>query len=74
MNFMEKLSSVLKDRTRSTENGAVAYETSGKALVDLNFAVSSLRNKSEKEIVRRFVRAFYEDRRLAFKWLFSFAT
>lgn len=70
MNFMEKLSSVLKDRTKSTENGAVAYETSGKALVDLNFAVSSLRNKSEKEIVRRFVRAFYEDRRLAFKWLF----
>lgn len=70
MNFMEKLNSVLKDRTKSTENGAVAYETSGKALVDLNFAVSSLRNKSEKEIVRRFIRAFYEDRRLALKWLF----
>ena len=70
MNFMEKLSSLLNERTKSTENGAIGYETSGKALVDLNFAVSSLRNKSEKEIIKRFVRAFYEDRRLAVKWLF----
>lgn len=70
MSFMEKLNKVLNDRTKLTENGALGYETSGKALVDLNFAVSSLRGKSEKEIIGRFIRAFYEDRVLALKWLF----
>lgn len=70
MNFMEKLNTVLNSKTKLTENGAAGYETSGKALVDLNFAVSSLRNKSEKEIIRLFIRAYYEDRILAVKWLF----
>ena len=53
-----------------TENGAVGYRTTGKALLDLHFAVSSLRNVEEKEIVNRFVKAFYEDKCLAVKWLF----
>lgn len=70
MSFMEKLNNTLNDRTKLTENGALGYETSGRALVDLNFAVSSLRGKSEKEIIKRFVLAFYEDRVLAVKWLF----
>ena len=70
MSFMEKLQTVLNNRTMLTENQAVGYETTGKALVDLNFAVASLRNEGEKEIVRRFTRAWYEDRVLAVKWLF----
>lgn len=70
MSFIEKLQTVLNDRTVLTENGAAGYETAGKALVDLNFAVASLRNESGEEIVRRFTRAWYEDRVLAVKWLF----
>lgn len=68
--FMEKLHTVLDDRKKRTENGAIGYETAGKALVDLNFAAASLRNESEKQIIDRFLRAFYEDRILAMKWLF----
>lgn len=68
--FMEKLQAVLDHRVKRTENGAAGYETTGRALVDLNFAVASLRNASEKEIIDRFIPAFYEDRVLAMKWLF----
>ena len=53
-----------------TENGAVGYRTTGKELLDLNFAVSSLRKATETDIVRRFKRAFGEDKVLAMKWLF----
>ncbi len=70
MNFMESLLKVLNDRIVHTENGAAGYATTGKALVDLNFSVASLRNASEDEIVRRFIPAFHEDRVLAMKWLF----
>lgn len=70
MSFMEKLHMMINENRKMTENGAVGYETAGKALVDLNFAAASLRNMSEEEIVRRFIPAFYEDRILAMKWLF----
>lgn len=70
MSFMDNLHTMLNNRERLTENGAIGYETTGKALVDLNFAVASLRNKNETEIINRFIRAFYEDRVLAMKWLF----
>lgn len=53
-----------------TENGAVGYRSSGKALLDLNFAVASLRSASEAEIVNKFKKAFCEDKILAMKWLF----
>ena len=35
-----------------TENGAVGYKTTLEPLVDLNFKVSALRNKSEEYIVK----------------------
>lgn len=70
MGFMEKLHIVLDNRMKLTENGAAGYETTGRALVDLNFAVASLRNRDEEEIIKRFIPAFYEDRMLAMKWLF----
>lgn len=53
-----------------TENGALGYRTSGTNLVDINFAVTSMRNQSEGEILNKFVKAFYEDKLLAVKWLF----
>lgn len=53
-----------------TENGAIGYKTTGKNLLDLNFAVASLRSASENEIIERFKKAFFEDKILAIKWLF----
>lgn len=70
MSFMENLKAELNNETQLTENGAVGYRTTGKALLDLNFSITSLRNKSESQIVDKFVDAFYEDKLLAMKWLF----
>lgn len=53
-----------------TENGAVGYKSSNSALLDLNYAVSSLRNSDEEEITLLFDNAFYEDKKYALKWLF----
>lgn len=70
MGFMEQLHNVLTNQKAVTENGAVGYASTGKELLDLNFAVASLRNKSEGEIRKRFLKAYYEDPELAMKWLF----
>ena len=71
-NFMDNLKRTLgEDFNEShTENGAVGYRTSGKALLDINFAVSSLRNEAPANIRARFAKAYYEDKLLAIKWLF----
>lgn len=53
-----------------TENGAIGYRTTGKELLDLNFAVSSLRNVEDSEVITAFAKAFFQDRKLAVKWLF----
>ncbi len=53
-----------------TENGASGYKTTGHPLLDLNFKVSSLRNREEAFIVKEFILAFYADRIHAVKWLF----
>lgn len=70
--FMKNLKETLNDEFNYsvTENGALGYRTSGKELLDLNFSVSSMRNMSEEKIVEKFVKAFYEDKILAMKWLF----
>lgn len=44
-----------------TENGALGYRTTGKELLDLNFAVSSLRWEMPQEIQNRFWKAYYLD-------------
>ena len=70
--FMNALKATLDNEFNYsvTENGALGYRTTGKELLDLNFAVSSLRKATETDIVRRFKRAFGEDKVLAMKWLF----
>ena len=70
MNFMNSLKETMDNRTQLTENGAVGYATTGKNLLDLNFSVTSLRNKTEDYIEDKFVKAFYEDKLTAIKWLF----
>lgn len=71
-NFMSAVKGTLNDEFNMsvTENGAVGYLTSGKELLDINFAVASLRRAEPREIYDRFMRAFFEDKVTAMKWLF----
>ena len=70
--FMDEIKNTLDNEYNisMTENGALGFETSGKALLDLNFSVASLRSASEQEIVDKFMKAFCEDKVLAMRWLF----
>lgn len=68
MNFIQALENEFNKSV--TENGALGYKTTGKALLDMNFKVSSYRNKSEQEIVDDFKKALSEDALYALKWLF----
>lgn len=72
MEFMSTIKSTLNNEMNVsvTENGAVGYRTTGKELLDLNFAVASLRKMSDAEVAKRFRKAFCEDQMLAMKWLF----
>ena len=72
MNFMSAVRQTLNDEynVSITENGAVGYRTTGKELLDLNFAVASLRKMPDAEVAKRFMKAFCEDQVLAMKWLF----
>ena len=47
MTFMNSLEKQLNNEKQLTKNGAIGYKTSGKALLDLNFAVGSMRNWSQ---------------------------
>lgn len=68
--FLNGLTSMLtpKQPLSTTENGAIGYASAGKALVDLEFAVSSLRHADEKDIGALFLKAWAEDRALALRW------
>ena len=71
-NFMDGVRSTLNNEFNhsTTENGAVGFRTTGRSLLDLNFAVASLRRATVKEIADRFTKAFFEDKLTAMKWLF----
>lgn len=68
--FMGLLKGTLDNRKQVTENGAVGFNTTGKKLLDMNFAVSSLRQASDEEIRDMFTKVYFEDKLLATKWLF----
>lgn len=68
--FETALKSTLNDEVSITENGAVGFKTSGKAICDLNFAVSSLRGADESKILKMWQEAYAEDPVVALKWLF----
>lgn len=53
-----------------TENGGLGHRTTGHELLDLHFQVSSLRRQNVRYIEDNFVKAYYENRRYAVKWLF----
>lgn len=65
LNFLKKEANKTK-----TLNGATTYISSGKYCLDLFASIGASRNLDEKEIVKRFHRAFCEDKNLAMKILF----
>ena len=72
MDFMISLKNELTNGPENvsvTENGALGYRTTGKALLDLNFAVSTLRQRKEWEIEAMFANACAENLDLAVTWL-----
>lgn len=69
MNFSELLENELN--LSMTENGALGYKTTGKALVDFNFNVASYRNpRKQNDIILDFVKAWAENPEYALKYLF----
>jgi hypothetical protein len=73
MNFQNQLEKEITgdDYNKSiTENGAIGYRTSGKALLDMNFKTSSYRGTDENKILEDWIEAWNENKELAIKWLF----
>lgn len=70
MDFMRELNTEINNMKTLTENGAIAYATSGKNLLDFNFKITDLRNSSEEQIAKDFAKVFFEDRLIAMKYLF----
>lgn len=68
--FATALKKMTDNETTLTENGAVAFKTSSNRLVDCNFTLTSFRNRDEKEIVKEFSDAYYENKEYAVRWLF----
>ncbi len=72
MEFMNKMKETLDEEFNEniTENGAVGYKTTGKAILDFNYKVSSYRNKSKEEIIKDFNKVWLDDKVLAMQFLF----
>ena len=69
-NFATMLKNERNKAKTLTENGAIAYETSGKHLLDFNFKLSQYRNLSIEEIKKDFSKVFFEDPLIATKFVF----
>lgn len=72
MEFMEKMKKTLNEELNEsvTENGAIGYRTTGKAMLDFNYKVSSYRSKSEDEIIKDFEKVWLDNKVLAMQFLF----
>ena len=70
MNFMDAMKAENNLRKTLTENGAVAYATTGKEMLDFNFKLAGYRQASEEEIQRDFGRVYYENPLLAVRFIF----
>lgn len=69
---MDKFIKAIKDEVNEsfTENGALAYKTTNSSLLDLFGTIGALRNRTDKEIIDKFTKAFSEDKLLATKMMF----
>lgn len=69
-NFVKALENQSKTQKVFTENMALAYETSGKNLLDFNFKLTKYRKSPEVEIRHDFGKVFFEDPLTAVKFVF----
>lgn len=70
-NFIGALNQTIANQSRIlTENGAVSLATTGKSLLDFNYAVPSMRNIGEDDIMAKFGLVYAEDPDLAIKYMF----
>ena len=72
MEFMDKMKETLNEEFNEsvTENGAVGYRTTGKAMLDFNYKVASYRNYAEDAIIKDFEKAWLDDKVLAMQFIF----
>lgn len=76
MDFMQMVNETIgndvkrRANLQRTENGALGLRTTGAALLDMNFKLSSYRNMSEDQILADYMKAWKEDKDLALKYLF----
>ena len=70
MNALKNESVSAENNVSFTENGMRGFRTSGNALLDMNFAVSSLRRRAARDVEAMFVNALAENFDLAVVWLF----
>lgn len=68
---LKELLEMYKAQEKSyTENGATAFKTSGKKLLDFNFGITSMRNWDWERIEAEFAPVFYENPHIAVKYWF----
>ena len=70
LNLLKEQIHTGETNTSYTDNGAKVYKTTGEALVDINFSISTLRSLPAHVIITMYRKAFLEDKNLALKWLF----
>ena len=70
MNFMNAMQNELNNRKTLTENGAIAYASAGKEILDFFFAVTALRKSNDDVIKNQFAKVYYENPLDA--WKFNF--
>lgn len=67
--LMQKTEQAINPNVSVTENGAVGLKTTGKALLDLNFKLSSMRNWDTDKIWTEFLKAYNDNPMLAVVWM-----
>ena len=70
MDFMSSMQNAANKTKILTDNGATAYATTGKAILDFYFKLSTYRSADINDIMDDFARAYYENPLLAIKCLF----
>ena len=70
MSFFDEMQTELNSQKSVTTNGAIAYASSGKKLLDFNFGVSAMRNRFPEAIKEDFMKVFFEDKLTALEYLF----
>lgn len=74
MAFFDKVQDELNHSDENkilTENGAIAFASAGSSLVDFNYGVSNLRNKTPEQIMALFERCYIDNPALATKMMFQ---